>query len=97
MSDVDERGSALFFERVAETVQEAELEGHGFWRTCSGCAEGVDGCLSTSDYPYHHAFKCQLGGGCSECGGIGATWDTTDYDQMAREIIAAEHLQDSGQ
>ena len=75
---------------VAETVREAEINGDGFWRTCSGCAESADGVLSYRDYPFSDAFRCQLGGGCFECGGIGAVWDTTDYGAMADEMLAED-------
>ncbi|MGU2419442.1 AAA family ATPase [Burkholderia cenocepacia] len=33
-------------------------------------------------YPYSAILKCDLGAGCSECGGIGAVWDNTDYTAM---------------
>jgi hypothetical protein len=56
--------------RVAETMD----EDGGCWSACSGCQEGVDGCVSTRDYPYSPIFKCQPGSGCRECGGIGVTW-----------------------
>ncbi len=71
-------------ERVAEII----AEGDGFWRPCSGCQESVDGCVSYRDYPYSETFQCQPGGGCRECGGLGVIWDTTDYEAMAREILA---------
>lgn len=28
---------------------------------------------------------CHLGMGCSECGGIGAVWDNTDYSDYGKE------------
>ncbi len=37
----------------------------------------------TGWYAYSSAFKCYLGSGCRECGGLGATWDSTDYADMA--------------
>jgi hypothetical protein len=36
-------------------------------------------------------MKCHLGMGCSECGGIGAIWDTTDYEEMGR-LMASDAL-----
>jgi len=61
---------------VAETL----AHGEGLWMTCSGCHESNEG-VQTG--PYSQIMKCNLGNGCDECGGIGATWDTTDYQQMA--------------
>lgn len=69
-------------ERVKEVVAECDV---GFWRTCSGCYETVDG-QAVGHYPYSEIFGCTLGGGCSECGGIGAIWDTTDYEDMGRAL-----------
>lgn len=60
----------------------------GFWRSCSGCYETVDG-YPSGHYPYSKAYGCTLGSGCSECGGIGAIWDTTNYEEMGA-FIAAE-------
>jgi hypothetical protein len=56
--------------RIAEVMD----EDGGCWSPCSGCQEGVDGYVSTKDYPYSATFKCQPGGGCRECGGIGVLW-----------------------
>lgn len=66
------------------SVHEVMDEGDGFWRPCSGCQEGVDGYVSQKDYPYSDMFRCQPGAGCSECGGIGVTWDDTDYEEYAK-------------
>ncbi|MFL9904535.1 hypothetical protein PQR71_41485 [Paraburkholderia fungorum] len=70
---------------VAETL----ANGNGFWRSCSGCHETEDG-YPIGDYPYSDILKCDLGGGCSECGGIGAVWDDTDYEAMGRDFERAE-------
>ena len=76
---------------VAANIKERVAEGDGMWVTCSGCHEGEDG-YSIGYYPHSDVFGCKLGGGCSECGGIGAIWDTTDYgamgDDYARECAA---------
>ncbi|MFB9223494.1 hypothetical protein [Paracoccus cavernae] len=65
----------------AHAVAEA-MEGQaGIWRTCTGCYETCDG-QPFGNYPYSAALRCDLGGGCRECGGIGAIWDTTDYADM---------------
>jgi hypothetical protein len=65
-------------------IPEAIREGSGFWRTCTGCYESEDG-HPVGHYPHSKILGCALGGGCSECGGIGAVWDTTDYAAMADE------------
>ncbi len=70
-------------------ISEAVGNGDGFWRSCSGCHESNEG-MATG--PFSKTFKCHLGVGCSECGGIGAIWDTTDYDAMA-DFMAAEYQQ----
>lgn len=70
-------------------ISEAIGDGGGFWRSCSGCHELNEG-MATG--PFSETFKCHLGVGCSECGGIGAIWDTTDYDAMA-DFMAAEYQQ----
>ena len=64
-------------------VSEAIREGDGFWKTCSGCHESNEG-VPTG--PYSRALECHLGNGCGECGGIGAVWDTTDYQAMADQM-----------
>ncbi|MCR4146759.1 hypothetical protein NUK37_20915, partial [Alcaligenes faecalis] len=70
-------------------IAEAIGNGGGLWRSCSGCHESNEG-MATG--PFSETLKCHLGVGCSECGGIGAIWDTTDYDAMA-DFMAAEYQQ----
>lgn len=70
-------------------ISEAIGNGGGVWRSCSGCHELNDG-MATG--PFSKTLKCHLGVGCSECGGIGAIWDTTDYDAMA-DFMAAKDQQ----
>lgn len=65
-------------QRIGELID----EGDGDWTACSGCQEGIDGCVSTTDYPYDPMFRCQPGGGCGECGGIGVIWRDRSYYQM---------------
>ncbi|MDE1914723.1 MAG: hypothetical protein KGJ57_17510 [Sphingomonadales bacterium] len=67
-------------ERIGEIME----HGAGFWRACSGCQESNEGSVSTKDYPYNKAFRCQPGSGCRECGGIGVIWDDTDYEEYAK-------------
>ena len=64
---------------VAETLS----KGGGLWMTCSGCHESNEGAPSG---PYSKIMRCYLGNGCDECGGIGAIWDTTDYQNMSDEM-----------
>src|SRR3569623_1185652 len=78
-------------ERLRASIAERVAEGDGFWRPCSGCLESCDGGVSESDYPYSEIFKCQPGGGCGECGGIGVVWDTTDYEDYAQFALAEDH------
>jgi hypothetical protein len=52
----------------------------GFWRSCSGCHELNEGHDTGA---YSSVFKCALGVGCSECGGLGVVWDNTDHQAMA--------------
>jgi hypothetical protein len=79
--------SALALERLAAPSKEAgpELtaiqqevhrvlgEGDGYWTPCSGCHETNEG-YETGAFPYSDTFRCYLGGGCTECGGLGAIW-----------------------
>ena len=67
----------------ASAVSEAMQDGKGFWRSCSGCHELNEG---HSTGPYSKTFKCHIGVGCYECGGIGAIWDTTDYAEMGTAL-----------
>lgn len=67
-------------------VKEQLEEGGGFWHPCSGCHETEDG-HPVGNYAYSEFFKCELGKGCSECGGIGAVWDNTDYDEMYKPTM----------
>jgi hypothetical protein len=64
-------------------------EGSGFWRACSGCYETEDG-HPVGSYPHSDVLGCTLGSGCSECGGIGAVWDNTDYEAMGRDWMREE-------
>lgn len=78
--------NAYHADRIAEVMD----EGDGFWRACSGCQEGVDGYVSTRDYPHSKTFRCQPGAGCRECGGLGVIWDSIDYGAMAEAMLADE-------
>lgn len=67
---------------IGRRVRELIKEGDGYWRSCSGCHETEDG-HPVGHYDHSPALGCDLGGGCSECGGIGATWDSVDYEGYA--------------
>lgn len=64
-------------------VKEVIEEGGGFWHSCSGCYESNEG-APPKGATYSTIFQCYLGCGCDECGGLGAVWDNTDYEDMAR-------------
>lgn len=75
------------FTRVREQIEECSHDDSGRWQTCSGCHESEDG-YDVGHYPFNKDFNCKLGGGCHECGGIGALWDTTNYDDYARFALS---------
>ncbi|KWK79401.1 hypothetical protein WM16_07605 [Burkholderia ubonensis] len=83
---------AIELSRVKETLE----SGGGFWRTCSGCHESEDG-HPVGEYPYSEVLQCDLGAGCAECGGIGAVWDNTDYDDMAAFLDRQEETDETSQ
>lgn len=68
-----ERERVKALEADAARIGEVVAEGDGWWQSCSGCLECEDG-HPIGDYPYSDAFKCQVGGGCGDCGGLGVTW-----------------------
>ena len=67
-------------------VKETLEEGVGMWRECTGCYETNEGYPPKGAY-FSKVFKCYLGNGCDECGGIGAIWDNTDYEEMAKFMM----------
>jgi hypothetical protein len=68
---------------IAKDVHRVIAEGDGYWTPCSGCHETVDG-YETGGYPWSDIFRCHLGGGCSECGGLGAVWfDLSGFEPRA--------------
>ena len=75
-------------------TEQITLEGveadDGFWYSCSGCHHTNEG-AETGDYPFSKMFQCYLGGGCSECGGLGAMWDNSDYSTLHN----SEHFDDA--
>jgi hypothetical protein len=73
-------------------VKDAIREGDGFWQSCSGCYDTEDG-HPTANYSYSEIFGCPMGSGCSECGGLGVIWDSTDYEAMYEEEFGAQLAQ----
>ncbi len=71
-------------------IAEALAESDGFWHACSGCHELNEG---HDTGPYSQVFKCALGIGCGECGGLGAVWDTSDYTKMYQHLSEGEPSQ----
>ncbi|MEK6290817.1 MAG: hypothetical protein V4793_05400 [Paraburkholderia tropica] len=70
-------------------VEDALKNEYGFWRSCSGCHDTEDG-HDVGHYDHSAVMNCTLGAGCSECGGIGAVWDNTDYEDMGNWIERRE-------
>lgn len=71
---------------LADVSRQIE-EGKGFWRSCTGCHELNEGAPTG---PFSQVFQCNLGMGCSECGGLGAIWDDTDYEGMAAFMASSD-------
>lgn len=83
---------------IAARIREVMDERDGFWKTCSGCCESVEGYVNPKDYPHSDVFGCALGGGCGDCGGIGAVWDNIDYSDVAESLLTApSHGRDAGE
>jgi hypothetical protein len=72
-------------------VAEQLADNAGFWHSCSGCHNLNEG-HPTGEYSA--ILKCHLGMGCSECGGVGAVWDNTDYSDYGNEQ-PSEHVRGS--
>lgn len=54
--------------------------GDGQWRPCSGCYDTEDG-HPTQRYMHSNVLGCDIGIGCSECGGMGVVWqDFSQYE-----------------
>lgn len=46
----------------------------GYWQSCSGCTDGVDGYVNSRDYPPHPKYGVATGSGCDECKGRGVVF-----------------------
>lgn len=76
-------------------VSEVIAKGVGTWRPCTGCYETEDG-HPVGKYAHSEALGSPLGSGCDECGGIGAVWDNTDYEEMAAFMVEQDRLRAAG-
>lgn len=62
-----------------EAFREITAENGGWWYPCSGCHESHEG-VPTGEFS--KAMRCHRGGGCRECGGLGALWhEWTAFDE----------------
>lgn len=65
----------------------------GYWQSCSGCTESVEGYVSSRDYPPHPKHGVPTGCGCSECKGKGVVfvhWTKAmaeSFDQFCRDEV----------
>jgi len=69
---------------LRECIEHAEREWGGAWVSCSGCHESVEG-QEVGHNPYSEIFKCYLGSGCGECGGIGAIWHVPSAEESQQD------------
>jgi hypothetical protein len=64
----------------------------GFWQSCSGCTDGVDGFVNPKHFPTHPKHGVPTGMGCDECRGKGVVFqrftkaDARAWEEMAREV-----------
>ncbi|QCP84366.1 hypothetical protein EYE35_01345 [Cereibacter sphaeroides] len=70
---------------LAAGVAEQMAQQDGAWVSCSGCYATDEGYPTAATDP---VFGCALGGGCMECGGLGAVWDAPDYRDVVAEAAA---------
>lgn len=60
------------------------------WTPCTGCYDTEDG-HPTAHYPHSRIFGCDVGSGCSECGGLGVVfqyWSPEDLEDMQRDCVS---------
>lgn len=71
-----------FSKSIADIIKEESANGAAVgWRSCTGCHETNEG-YETGHFPYSKMFGCYVGSGCSECGGIGVTWEYWSEDVL---------------
>jgi len=63
---------------LAEITIDPAVFAHGMWRACTGCHETDEGHPTG---PFSTQLQCHLGGGCHECGGLGAVWEQFDEER----------------
>lgn len=80
LDEVDARDSLAHAElRKEQRLKIEHLDsGAGQWVPCVGCHELNEGHPTGS---WSGVFRCNLGNGCAECGGIGAVWDRFRDDE----------------
>lgn len=61
----------------AERAIGPEILDKGAWLPCTGCHASDEG---HSTGPWSARLRCNLGAGCRECGGLGATWHPSSAD-----------------
>lgn len=60
------------------------------WMPCTGCYDTEDG-HPTAHYRHSRVFGCDVGSGCSECGGLGVVfqyWSPEDLEDMQRDCVS---------
>ncbi|MBY0561530.1 hypothetical protein [Hyphomicrobium sp.] len=63
----------------------------GYWDSCSGCTDSVDGYISHRLFPIHPKHHVHVGSGCDECKGKGIVFhpftkaDAKAFEEWARE------------
>lgn len=60
------------------------------WMPCTGCYDTEDG-HPTAHYRHSRIFGCDVGSGCSECGGLGVVfqyWSPEDLEDMQRDCVS---------
>lgn len=63
----------------------------GYWASCTGCTDSVDGYVDESLYPLHPKHGVPTGGGCEECKGRGVVFHRltqADVQQIERDARA---------
>lgn len=73
--------------RIAYVTEQERLAGAAAgWRSCTGCHETSEG--YSIGFPRSNVFGCEVGSGCSECGGLGVVWEyysEADLKAMAED------------
>jgi len=62
-------------------------EDKGFWTSCSGCTDSVDGYVNPKYFPTHPVHGVPQGMGCDECGGSGIVHNPPINEQALLEAF----------